>query len=132
MQRLLEKMNKTGVRYELGTMPEGEENLFGQNSESRYENKYPKKEFYYDDKHTPNGRNGSGHYDLDFEGGDSFQLSAGHLTSYNGEKDDPIDVPEQSEKKASSLKTDEIEATRWQVQKMSKKCQRACQMVIAR
>ena len=67
--------------------------------------------------HTPNGRNGSGHYDLDFEGGDSFKLSTGHLSSYKGEKDDPIDVLEQSEKKeASSLNTDEIEATRWQVQ----------------
>nr|XP_045086414.1 uncharacterized protein LOC109734371 [Aegilops tauschii subsp. strangulata] len=92
-QRLLEKMNKTGVRYKPGTMAEKEGKLFGQNSES------------------------SGHYDLDSEGGDSFKLSTGHLSSYKGEKDDPIDVPEQSEKKeASSLKTDEIEATRWQVQ----------------
>ena len=65
MQRLLEKMNKTGVRYKPGTMAEEKENLHGQNSESRYENKYPKKEFQYDDKHTPNGQNGSGHYDLD-------------------------------------------------------------------
>ena len=45
MQRLLEKMNKTGVRYKPGTMAEEEENLFGQNSESRYENKYLKKNF---------------------------------------------------------------------------------------
>ncbi|XP_073355221.1 uncharacterized protein [Aegilops tauschii subsp. strangulata] len=80
--RLLEKMNKTGVRYKPGTMAEEEENLFGQNSESRYENKYPKKEFQYDDIHTPNGRNGSGHYDLDSEGGDSFKFSTGHLSSY--------------------------------------------------
>ena len=110
-------MNKTGVRYKPGTMAEEEENLFGQNSESRYENKYPKKEFQYDDKHTPNGRNGSGHYDLDSEEGDSFKFSTGHLSSFKGEKQDPIDVPEQSEKKeASSLKTNEIEATRWQVQ----------------
>ena len=35
-------MNKTGVRYKPGTMAE-EENLYGQNSESRYENKYLKK-----------------------------------------------------------------------------------------
>ena len=39
------------------------------------------------------------------------------MSSFKGEKEDPIDVPEQSEKEeASSLKTDEIEATRWQVQ----------------
>jgi hypothetical protein len=117
LQRLLEKMNKTGVRYKPGTMAEEEENLFGQNSESRYENKYPDKEFPYDDIHTPNGPNGSGNYDLNSEGGDSFKLSTGHLSSYKGDKDDPIDVPEQSEKReASSLRTDEIEATRWEVE----------------
>ena len=45
MQRLLEKMNKTDVRYKPGTMAKEEENLYGQNSESRYENKYLKKNF---------------------------------------------------------------------------------------
>ena len=74
--------------------------MYGQNSESKYENKYPNKEFQYDDIHTPNGQNGSGNYDLDSEGGDWFKLSTGHLSSYKGEKDDPIDVPEQSEKKS--------------------------------
>ncbi|XP_073366082.1 uncharacterized protein [Aegilops tauschii subsp. strangulata] len=81
-QRLLKKMNKTGVRYKPGTMAEEEENLYEQNSESGYENKYPKKEFQYDDIHTPNGRNGSGHYDLDSEEGDSFKFSTGHLSSF--------------------------------------------------
>ncbi|XP_073355442.1 uncharacterized protein [Aegilops tauschii subsp. strangulata] len=114
---LLEKMNKTGVRYKSGTIAQEEENLYGQNSESKYENKYPNKEFQYDDIHTPNGQNGSGNYDLDSEGGDSFKLSTGHLSSYKGEKDDPIDVLEQSEKReASYLKTDEIEVTRWEVE----------------
>ena len=42
---IVEKMNKTGVRYKPGTMAEEEENLYGQNSESRYENKYPQKKF---------------------------------------------------------------------------------------
>ncbi|XP_073355444.1 uncharacterized protein [Aegilops tauschii subsp. strangulata] len=98
-------------------MAQEEENLYGQNSESKYENKYPNKEFQYDDIHTPNGQNGSGNYDLDSEGGDSFKLSTGHLSSYKGEKDDPIDVLEQSEKReASYLKTDEIEVTRWEVE----------------
>ena len=82
---------------------EEEENLFGQNSESRYENKYPKKEFQYDDIHTPNGRNGSGHYDLDSEEGDSFKFSTGHLSSFKYEKEDTIDVPEQSEKKRNII-----------------------------
>ena len=53
---------------------------------------------------------------MDSEEGDSFKFSTGHLSSFKDEKEDPIDVQEQSEKKeASSLKTDEIEATRWQV-----------------
>ena len=67
--------------------------------------------------YRPNGPNGSGNYDLNSEGGDSFKLGTGHLSSYKGDKDDPIDVLEQSEKReASYLKTDEIEVTRWEVE----------------
>ena len=106
---MLQKMNQTGVWYKPGTMAEEEVNIFGEISEFRFQNKYPHKEFPYDEIHTPDGPKGSANYDFHSQGGDSFKLTTGHLSSYKGGKDDPINVPEQSERnEASSRKTEEI------------------------
>jgi hypothetical protein len=115
---MIAKMNQTGVSYKPGNMEGEEENLFGEHSESRFEDKFPQKEFPYDDVHTPDGPKGDENDDFNSQGGTSYKCTPGHLSSFKGDKDDPIDLPEESEKnEPSSLRTDEIASSkRWRAQ----------------
>ena len=92
-------MNQAGVRYKPGNMEGEEENLFGDNSESMFENKFPQKEFPYDDMHTPDGRKGGENSDFNSLGGKPYNCTSPYLSSYRGDKDDLIHLPEESEKK---------------------------------
>jgi hypothetical protein len=81
LQRLIEKMNQTGVRYKPGNIEGEEEYLFGENSEIRFENKFPQKEFPYDDMHTPDGREGRENSGFNSLGGKPYNCTSPHLSS---------------------------------------------------
>ncbi|XP_073355358.1 uncharacterized protein [Aegilops tauschii subsp. strangulata] len=116
-QRMIEKLNKTGVFYKPSNLEEDEENLYGGINESSNDGGLPKKEFVYqkDDSdrfRTPSKMNlqkDDDGVDVTSRGNTPFYCTPEYWDSFKGDMDDPIQVPEVSdEKAATSLGTDEI------------------------
>ncbi|XBH71729.1 hypothetical protein VPH35_099139 [Triticum aestivum] len=116
-QRMIEKLNKTGVFYKPSNLEEDEENLYGGINESSNDGGLPKKEFVYqkDDSdrfRTPfkmNLQKDDDGVDVTSRGNTPFYCTPEYWDSFKGDMDDPIQVPEVSdEKAATSLGTDEI------------------------
>ncbi|XP_045083432.1 uncharacterized protein [Aegilops tauschii subsp. strangulata] len=116
-QRMIEKLNKTGVFYKPSNLEEDEENLYGGINESSNDGGLPKKEFVYqkDDSdrfRTPSKMNlqkDDDGVDVTSRGNTPFYCTPEYWDSFKGDMDDPTQVPEVSdEKAATSLGTDEI------------------------
>lgn len=116
-QRMIEKLNKTGVFYKPGNLEEEEENLYGGINESANDGGLPEKEFVYqkDDSdlfRTPSKMNlqkDDDGVDVTSRGKTPYYCTPEYWDSFKGDMDDPIEVPDVSdEKAATSLGTDEI------------------------
>ncbi|XBI03224.1 hypothetical protein VPH35_131663 [Triticum aestivum] len=116
-QRMIEKLNKTGVSYKPSNLEEDEENLYGGINESSNDVGRPQKEFVYqkDDSdrfRTPSKMNlqkDDNGVDVTSRENTPFYCTPEYWDSFKGDMDDPVQVPEVSdEKAATSLETDEI------------------------
>ncbi|XP_044353156.1 uncharacterized protein [Triticum aestivum] len=116
-QRMIEKLNKTGVFYKPSNLEEDEENLYGGINESSNDGGLPKKEFVYqkydlDRFRTPSKmslQKDDDGVDVTSRGNTPFYCTPEYWDSFKGDMDDPIQVPEVlDEKAATSLGTDEI------------------------
>ncbi|KAE8819904.1 Sentrin-specific protease 2 [Hordeum vulgare] len=112
LQRMIEKMNKTGVFYRTGNMEEEEENLYGDINESTNDGAFDHKEFVYqsdkDNYRTPSQGKINKQKDDD-EGNVPYYCTPEYPNSFKGDWSDPIEVPEVSDEKAvTSLDTNEI------------------------
>ncbi|KAF7077619.1 hypothetical protein CFC21_082152 [Triticum aestivum] len=116
-QRMIEKLNKTGVSYKPSNLEEDEENLYGGINESSNDVGRPQKEFVYqkDDSdrfRTPSKMNlqkDDNGVDVTSRENTPFYCTSEYWDSFKGDMDDPVQVPEVSdEKAATSLETDEI------------------------
>ncbi|KAE8786084.1 Sentrin-specific protease 2 [Hordeum vulgare] len=112
LQRMIEKMNKTGVFYRTGNMEEEEENLYGDINESTNDGAFGHKEFVYqsdkDNYRTPSQGKINKQKDDD-EGKVPYYCTPEYLNSFKDDWSDPIEVREVSDKKAVTfLDTNEI------------------------
>ncbi|VAH92613.1 unnamed protein product [Triticum turgidum subsp. durum] len=116
-QRMIEKLNKTGVSYKPSNLEEDEENLYGGINESSNDVGRPQKEFVYqkDDSdrfRTPSKMNlqkDDNGVDVTSRENTPFYCTPEYWDSFKGDMDDPVQVPEVSDEKAvTSLETDEI------------------------
>ncbi|KAI4996038.1 hypothetical protein ZWY2020_041136 [Hordeum vulgare] len=110
--RMIEKMNKTGVFYRTGNMEEEEDNLYDDINESTNDGAFGHQEFVYqsdkDNYRTPSQGVINKQKDDD-EGNVPYYCIPEYLNSFKDDWSDPIEVPEVSHEKAvTSLDTNEI------------------------
>ncbi|KAE8792620.1 Sentrin-specific protease 2 [Hordeum vulgare] len=115
-QRMIEKLNKTGVFNKTGNMEEEEEYIYGDNNESTNDGAFRAKEFVYhedmEDYHTPTKMNvqyDGDDVDVNSHGKKPYDCTSDYWDSFKHDMSDPIEVPDVSDDKVgTSLEINEI------------------------